>query len=57
MIKKRKRTQYKLFLIIADGKLVALISTWAAGGIADTTLTPAALVLRKAICFLATNSR
>lgn len=30
-------------------KLVALISTWAAGGIADTDLTPAALVLRKAI--------
>jgi len=26
----------------------ALISTWAAGGIADTNLTPAALVLRKA---------
>lgn len=30
------------------GHLAALISTWAAGGIADTNLTPAALVLRKA---------
>lgn len=37
-----------LYSLYFAGQLAALISTWAAGGIADTNLTPAALVLRKA---------